>query len=290
MADVQFCSVGAQAPLGTERFLVQDGAVLFSGTTGATPVAGAGTRMMWIPAKAAFRAGIVTGTAWDDANIGTYTAAFGTDCQATATQAFAWGSGSIASGQASFAGGYSCTASGVFSVSLGNFALASLAAQFARAGNKFTAQGDAQTSDLRVMKSSVDNAVTELTLDGTAPGAGVRIAIVSGKSYDFIIQGVTRCTAGTNINTSATWYITGTIKNVGGTTSLVGSPMNLLSTALFSTAAWTPKAADAALATATLTPTADDVNDALILTFVGVTGVSANTFHTVASVYLTEVG
>ena len=48
-----------------------NGVLLVEGTTGATPVSGAGTRLMWVPAKAAFRAGVVTGTQWDDASIGT---------------------------------------------------------------------------------------------------------------------------------------------------------------------------------------------------------------------------
>lgn len=51
---------------------VEDGAVLFRGTTGSTPVSGAGTRMMWIPDKAAFRVGEVTGTHWDADSIGTW--------------------------------------------------------------------------------------------------------------------------------------------------------------------------------------------------------------------------
>lgn len=54
-----------------------DQSILATGTTGATPVSGAGTRMMWIPSKAAFRAGLVAGTQWDDANIGARSAAFG---------------------------------------------------------------------------------------------------------------------------------------------------------------------------------------------------------------------
>ena len=37
--------------------ITADGALLYNSTTGATPASGAGTRMMWIPDKAAFRAG-----------------------------------------------------------------------------------------------------------------------------------------------------------------------------------------------------------------------------------------
>lgn len=45
-------------------------------------VDGAGTRMMWYPSKAAFRAGYVDGNQWDSVNIGQYSAAFGYNCKA----------------------------------------------------------------------------------------------------------------------------------------------------------------------------------------------------------------
>ncbi len=85
---------------------VEDGAVLFRGTTGSTPVSGEGTRMMWIPDRAAFRVGLVYNTEWDDANIGHRTFASGTSNTATASNSFV-GGGTIntASGYASFVGG-----------------------------------------------------------------------------------------------------------------------------------------------------------------------------------------
>jgi hypothetical protein len=58
-------------------FQVQNGTVLFNGTIGNTPVSGGGRRLMWIPAKAEFRAGEVIGDAWDDNNIGLYSVAMG---------------------------------------------------------------------------------------------------------------------------------------------------------------------------------------------------------------------
>jgi len=87
---------------------VKKGSVLFDSTIGTTPVSGAGTRMMWIPAKAAFRAGIAIGNEWDDANIGQYS--------------FATGLGNKASGDYSTAiGGFGAIASGDFSTSIGEF-------------------------------------------------------------------------------------------------------------------------------------------------------------------------
>jgi len=86
---------------------VRGGAVLFDSTIGSTPMSGAGTRMMWIPAKGAFRAGMVTGALWDDAKIGPYSFASGVDNQA--------------SGYYSTALGYNTTAMGSFSTALGQY-------------------------------------------------------------------------------------------------------------------------------------------------------------------------
>ncbi|MCK5107942.1 MAG: hypothetical protein KAQ83_04410, partial [Nanoarchaeota archaeon] len=70
---------------------VQDGSLLFNGTSGATPTSGAGTRMMWIPEKAAFRAGEVTATEWDAANVGAYSFAGGYRTKASGGSSTAFG-------------------------------------------------------------------------------------------------------------------------------------------------------------------------------------------------------
>jgi hypothetical protein len=93
------------------KLTVQDGSVLFNGTTGATPISGAGTRMMWVPSLGAFRAGIVSGTQWDNASLG--------------QGSFAYGNNNIASGQYSIAGGDGSTASNYTAVALGTNATAS---------------------------------------------------------------------------------------------------------------------------------------------------------------------
>jgi hypothetical protein len=79
--------------------------------TGNIPVTGAGTRMMWYPRKAAIRAGRVTGTQWDDANVGSGSVAMGQDTRASGANAFAAGSSTIASGSESVALGENATAS-----------------------------------------------------------------------------------------------------------------------------------------------------------------------------------
>jgi len=93
--------IGTSTPIA--KLEVQNGAVLFDGTTGSTPISGAGTRMMWVPEKAALRAGAVIGPQWDDANIGIYSTAIGFSGVASGTAATAIGRDNNATGQASTA-------------------------------------------------------------------------------------------------------------------------------------------------------------------------------------------
>jgi hypothetical protein len=69
-----------------------------------TVVSGSGTKLLWYPKKAAFRAGGVTATQWDDATIGTYSFATGYNCIA---------------GNYSYASGNACTASANYGSALG---------------------------------------------------------------------------------------------------------------------------------------------------------------------------
>ncbi|MEZ4794332.1 MAG: tail fiber domain-containing protein [Flavobacteriaceae bacterium] len=122
---------------GTGRTITADnGAVLIQGNdgvqntgtfgSGATlALSGAGTRMFFYPRKAAFRAGNVTATQWNDANIGDYSVAMGRSTIASGTYDVAIGFGSTASGTYSTAMGWANTASGAYSFSLGQNSTAS---------------------------------------------------------------------------------------------------------------------------------------------------------------------
>ena len=90
-----------------------------------TPVSGAGTRMMWVPAKSAFRAGYVGGAQWDDANIGSYSTAMGRNTTASGYSSTAMGYGTTASGAYATAMGIWTTASGAYSTAMGNQTTAS---------------------------------------------------------------------------------------------------------------------------------------------------------------------
>lgn len=105
-----------------------DGNVLFTGEyktiiaeQGDPPVSGPGTRMMWYPDKAAFRAGRVNSTQWDKASIGNYSFAAGLSTTASGAQSVALGDNNIASGDFSVALGYRTDATGFASTSFGHY-------------------------------------------------------------------------------------------------------------------------------------------------------------------------
>jgi len=105
---------------------IGEGNVLFVGdckytekNAGAPPTSGEGTRMMWYPDKAAFRAGEAYNTGWDAENIGYFSTAFGQGTIASGHVSTALGVNNIASGTFSFAAGAGSTASGNSSIAMG---------------------------------------------------------------------------------------------------------------------------------------------------------------------------
>lgn len=119
----QNIGIGTLAPLA--RLHVADSAVVFTGPVslpvpaGLPPVTGGGTRMMWYPNKAAFRAGNVSGTQWNENNVGSYSSAFGRSTRASGQYATAFGLSTTASGIGAFAAGDGSNASGVNAVAFG---------------------------------------------------------------------------------------------------------------------------------------------------------------------------
>ncbi|HMK25704.1 MAG TPA: tail fiber protein [Chitinophagaceae bacterium] len=149
-AHAQNVGIGTPTP-EFKLSLDNDGGIIAKGTvnSGATLItSGAGTRMLWYPNKAAFRAGYVNGTQWDDATIGSYS--------------FASGYNTTASGGFSTAIGFNATASVSQSIAIGYFATASGSASTAMGYSVSTnaktgsfAVGDASTNT--IMNSSTEN-------------------------------------------------------------------------------------------------------------------------------------
>ena len=139
-------------------FLAANGIVLGrGGTYGAgidLPDSGAGAKLIWYPKKAAFRAGYVNGTQWNNINIGAYSlatgfsttakgigsVALGYSNNASANYSTALGYQTLASGIASSALGYKSKATGLRATAIGDSAIASGNYSFA-AGNKAIASG-----------------------------------------------------------------------------------------------------------------------------------------------------
>jgi hypothetical protein len=101
--------------------LSNDDGLVAAGTwgTGNIPASGPGTRLMWYPRMAALRAGIVSGSQWDDASVGSASVAFGANTTASGVWSFAAGTNSFATGMGSFAMGYQSSASGDYSAAIG---------------------------------------------------------------------------------------------------------------------------------------------------------------------------
>lgn len=85
---------------------------------------GTGERMFWYPYRAAFRAGGVSGTQWDDANMGFYSVAFGYSSTARGNYSLASGYQAQTLQSYGTAIGYKANSDGVGAVSLGYFTTA----------------------------------------------------------------------------------------------------------------------------------------------------------------------
>jgi hypothetical protein len=208
-------SPGGDVGLEDAFQITKGGAILGTGNTtfGITPTSGAGNRMMWIPAKAAFRAGRAGGTHWDDSNIGNYSVAFGESTRASGTHSFAAGIFTVASGNYSAALGYGNTASGTYA--------------FVAGGNNSTAAG---SNSLVLGNLSTANNTGSIVI-GERADSNANNAIVIGTGFDTLNHLTSSIanslTIGFN-STVGTFFVgpgsgAGTYGNVGiGTTSVEG--------------------------------------------------------------------
>lgn len=219
-------SIGNNLMLGTEKLRVTAGAVLFDGAVGVTPVSGAGTRLMWVPEKHALRAGEVTGTQWDAANIGDWSAAFGLDVSVPGAASFAACRDTLASGDTAVALGNGSHAEAVQTTALGSWSKARRIGQVAMATGYFAVPGDMQQSMLTMRRRSTSAFPTDLTIDGNAPvGAAIttsnRFILEDNFTYTFEVLVQARNEAASE---SKSWtFVCQMKRDVGaGTTALVG--------------------------------------------------------------------
>ncbi|MEJ2217589.1 MAG: tail fiber domain-containing protein [Gemmatimonadota bacterium] len=133
-------------------------------TTLPPPVSGGGTRMLWYPEKAAFRAGNVYDTQWDAENIGDFSIAAGRNTIASGDYSVALGSNAAAVGDHSTALGESVAASGEFATAFGINTTASgrfstaLGVGTVASGEGSTAFGSGTTADVAASTAGGYNA------------------------------------------------------------------------------------------------------------------------------------
>jgi hypothetical protein len=195
---------------GQSRFRVNiDGGALFGGaydggtSSGGIAAEGAGTRMMWYPQKASFRAGHVSGTQWDDANIGYFSVAIGQEVRASGDGGTAFGVRSTAAGSSTFAVGEDNTASGAASVALGYHAHTN-----ARQGSFVF--GDRSTVD--TIRAGVNHSANWRVSGGfrifTSSNLSTGVTIQSGASVSNWGQSnsVISTSTGARLGTDGVWY------------------------------------------------------------------------------------
>lgn len=206
--------------------LRSDNGLLVKGTfgTGTIPIEGAGERLMWYPAKAAFRVGAITNsfpfydvTQWNDTNIGAYSVAMGrnttassdyctalgSDTKATEVYATAIGQRTVASGASSTAMGAQTTASGGGATAMGGSTTASGSKSTAM-GYETIASGDYSTSMGRKTIASGEYS--------TAIGRGIEASGENSVAIALNNQ------SGTNVSQANTMSIMGGSVGIGTTT------------------------------------------------------------------------
>lgn len=177
-----------------------DGGVLASGTldTGTIPASGAGVRMMWHPAKAAFRAGQVASNnpaSWDNPNVGAHSVAFGLNATGRGLGSTATGVDTTAGGSSSVAMGAGTSASGVNSTALGAGTIASGPASTAM-GVGTTASGNASTA--------LGESTTALLQASTAMGFGSKANGFFSTAMGFQTEASGNSSTAMGANTKAT--------------------------------------------------------------------------------------
>lgn len=187
--------------------------VVFTGTGGSGTIPATGVTdslFMWYQGKGALRAGVPGYLgAWDDPNIGVFSAAFGAGTTASGTESTAMGSSTRASGDTS-------TAMGLFTEASGNQCTAMGDSSRAR-GSRSTAMGSSTTADgatSTAMGSSTTASGTVSTAMGLQTTAQAYASLALGR-YNTLAGNLT------------SWVSTDPVLVVGNGTS-TSSPSNAL--------------------------------------------------------------
>lgn len=195
---------------------------------------------------------VAIGNTCTAANSGNTGVAIGMSCTASGDKSVAIGNSCTASSFHSAAIGRANTASNWNTLATGWGALSDRQSQRSHASGFFAATGDAQLAEFVLRNKTTNSTPTTLFADGSS----VRLAIPSGK----VLSAVCRiCGIKSDGSAAANYVRRVVIKNVAGTTSLVGA-VETLGTDIEDNAS-----TDVAI-------TADNTNDALQINVTGITG------------------
>lgn len=200
-------------PTGTPSGFVARGAFLQGST--AVP-SGRGTRLLWFPARSAFRAGSVTGAQWDAGTIGEFSTAFGSNTTARGRFATALGFETSAEGQGSLVAGEGAVASGANALAVGRDVSASgatavaLGADLTASGAGSVALGSSASTAARAGAFVLGDANAAAVLSATADN---QFSARFGNGYRFGVNGDASqgCTISAAARLSCTGGLAGTL-------------------------------------------------------------------------------
>jgi hypothetical protein len=183
--------------------------------------------------------------------IGTRSHAEGEFTTASGLNSHAEGYDTIASGEASHSEGFGTVSLSAYTHAGGFGAKADHYGEWARSSNGVNFSGFGQYGIIDIMTSTTNAALKEMFIGSVA---NTRITIGVGQAYRYTLTMIAQ-----NSSTGAVkeWEAKGLIKNVGGTTSMVGSS----NVSTF---------ADASMATASLGVAANNTNDSLLVEATGI--------------------
>lgn len=252
---------------------------------GQTTAAGSGTSSFLLAGSGSTVAGNYSGSIGTSNTVsGNGSLAVGNSNTVSGARSFASGNANIASGADSFAtgvtnsatntnafvGGNSSTASGANSFAHGNGVFATTDVSFAQGLDVSTTRyGEMARNNISIISlrkhaiNLLQIATTNATpaIMGIGGGASFDIPVNSSISFSAFVNAVQDVSGGGgNAGDSASWHLTGVIKNVGGTTSLVNG-INF-DTTLSRTIRETGTAQSGASGTITLQASATTVTDA----------------------------
>lgn len=182
--------------------LTVGGALLATGDTltGVAPATGAGNRMMWVPAKAAFRAGQCTGSDWNNANIGLYS--------------FVIGSDGLVVGQSSGSLGFQNNIAGANSYSIGTSNISD-GDNTIMVGTGNTSLGDniIVLGDANALGSAGDNGMTIIGSNNTTVGGGTDTIVIG---HNNTVSGAEGIAIGYHLSTFAEGMAMGRYASTNG--------------------------------------------------------------------------